>query len=328
MHANSIRDQARAGFESMQRPLVLALLFLIGLAAPATAQVAAPALTPFSFVTENPAAMQWGTPSRIGAGLTTGQTVTNPVSPSHDNGSGVDGGLRLVGARFSIAAEAGELQSDNKPNNNQAEYQNTARGALGVRLGDHLALGIGQSNEESQGAGIMAPTRVTLATPQFGASIRLGEWFFLGGALGTDYIKFEDQANAKNDFSTTRNVYKYGVGIRTAGSIRTHLEYYVVDRSRFTESSLPGGRDNARTGVAEFNFGGFLIGYATTHVERDQGQPTTDIDRGDIGYAPFAGLTIVARGQVETDKLPAGAPYKTQTLTTYTLALTYLFKEM
>lgn len=170
----------------------LGLACWLGWAWPAAGQVAAPSLTPFSFVTENPAAMQWGSPSRIGAGYSQGQSVTNPASPDHDNFSGQEGGARLVGSLFSLALDASQLQSDNKPNNNQSEFTNTARGALGVRLGKHVALGIGQADEQIQSPGASAPTRVTLQTPQYGVSLRLDEWFFLGGALGTESYKFED----------------------------------------------------------------------------------------------------------------------------------------
>ncbi len=334
MNANGMSRQVRAGCGWMRRlflplPWLLLLpLFWLGLAGTAAAQVAAPSLTPFSFVNENPAVMQWGSPSRVGAAYTRGQSLTDPAGPDHDNFSGLAGGLRLVGGRFSLAIEGSQLDSDNKPNNNQAEFQSATRGALGVRLGDHVSLGIGQANTQTQVAGATAPTRVTLETPQYGVSLRLGEWFFLGGALGTDTYKFEDQAASANNFSGKRNVFKYGVGMRTAGGVRTHLEYYVVDRSAFTDSTLTGGRENARSGVLEFNLGGFLLGYATTHVERDQGQSSTDLDRGDIGYAPFEGMTIVARGEVKADKLPPGASFKSRTLTTYSLAFTYLFKGM
>jgi hypothetical protein len=63
-------------------------------------------------------------------------------------------------------------------------------------------------------------------------------------------------------------------------------------------------------------------------VEREEGFPNTDLERADIGYAPFEGMTVLARGEFKTDKMPPGGPIKSETLTTYTLALTYLFKGM
>jgi hypothetical protein len=79
--------------------------------------------------------------------------------------------------------------------------------------------------------------------------------------------------------------------------------------------------------VGELNFGGFLIGYAATHTERDTGFNTTDLDRAEIGWAPPTGFTIVVMGEIQKDTLPAiaGSSSNTVTTTVYRLALTYLF---
>ena len=220
------RESRRTGLRALLLAgLPLVGIVLMGMGGVASAQVAAPALNPYSFVTDNPAVMQWGTPSRIGASYAQAQTVTDPTSVT-DNFDGMGVGGRYVGPRFSAAADYTRLDSSNTPYNTGAEYHEIAQAALGVRLGDHLALGIGQQNDTQRvpaQPGVSA-VRHNHETPQVGLSIRLGEWFFLGGSDGTESSKFEDLAASTNNMNTSRDVYTYGAGIRTGGSILTHCE--------------------------------------------------------------------------------------------------------
>lgn len=320
-------ETRRAGL----RGLLLGIA-LLGMGGLASAQVAAPALNPYSFVTENPAVMQWGTPSRFGASYAQAQSVTDPSSVK-DNLDGTGVGGRYVGPRFSAAAEYSRLDSSNIPYHTGGEYFETAAAALGLRLGDHLALGIGQQNDTQRVPGVpgVSAVRHNHETPQGGLSIRLGEWFFLGGSGGTESYKFEDLSNSLNNMSTSRDVYTYGAGIRTGGTVLTHFEYYVVDKSSWgnsnatLNSSIAPGRENSRTGLGELNFSGFLIGYSATHTERDVGIATTDLDRAEIGWAPPMGLTIVVLGEIRKDNQPTGSFINSVTTTTYRLAVTYLF---
>ncbi len=307
-------------------------IVLMGMGGLASAQVAAPALNPYTFVTENPAVMQWGSPSRIGVSYAQAQTVTDPSSVT-DNFDGMGVGGRYVGPRFSAAADYTRLDSSNTPFNTGAEYRETAQAALGVRLGDHLALGIGQQNDTQRAPNVpgVSAVRHTHETPQGGLSIRMGEWFFLGGSGGTETYKFEDLMDSSNNLNTSRDVYTYGVGIRTGGTVMTHFEYYVVDKSSWgnsnalLNSSIVPGRENSRTGVIELNWGGALIGYSATHTERDTGVDTTDNYRAELGWAPPTGVTVVVLGDVRRDSLPSGSFINSVTTTTYRLAITYMF---
>jgi hypothetical protein len=308
--------------------VLLAAAALLSKAPAVWAQVAAPPLSPYSFVTENPAAMQWGGPSRLGASYSQAQTLTDPTTVT-DNFSGSGVGGRYVGQWLSAAAEYSRLDSVNQPNNIGGEYYETAKGAIGVRLGSFLALGAGQENTTYRIPIAGSPYKNAWELPQAGLSIRLGEWFFLGGSGGTETFKQQNIANTAKNASTSRDVYKYGAGIRTYGSsILTHLEYYVVERSEYGNTNNvagPLGREDARTGVLEVNFGGFLLGYFGTHIERDSGFATTDEGRAVIGWAPVTGLTIIASGNVRKDTYPQGSAINSSTMTTYSLAVTYLF---
>ena len=307
--------------------LAATLLFAVT----AWGQVAAPSLTPFDFVPENPAVMQWGSPSRIGAAAGQAQAVTTPSSTNpnpakvNDDYSLTGGGIRLVGRYVSAAAQYSELDSTTRPNN-LAEYYQNAGAALAFRLSRSLAVGAGQINQTSRWSQPGGSLRQDDQIPQLGLGLRLGEWFYLGGAAGEDYATYKDSLTPANNFRTWHDVFKYGVGIRTSGTLVAHLEYYVVDYERYAKRNLVyAGKLTANTGVAEFNLGGFLLGYTMTHTDRYSDAPATDTQRLDIGYAPFNGLSVVARGQMDTQKYSASSGINNITTNTYAVLITYLF---
>jgi hypothetical protein len=308
------------------------------------AQVAAPSLVPFSFVTENPAAMQWGTPSRVGAASLQAQQVTSPSS-SNDNFGGYSGGFRIVGKHFSVAAEGEHLESTNKPYG-PSESQDTVEGAIAVGLWDWLAIGAGQSNflsntvsPNNTNSVSTSTSSIGLDSTQGGISIRIGEWFFLGGGGGQESgsLKVNVSTLGQTTANALRNVTKYGVGIRTGGSVLTHFEFYEIDRTKFSFSSASGpltaqvptfsSKETQQTGVAEVNFGGFLLAYLASHTARDSGFNTTDEQQAAIGYAPVTGFTVVIFGTQTVEHEPSGLTYGTITFTKYGLALTYLFND-
>jgi hypothetical protein len=314
--------------------LVLMGSVLAGTSHEAAAQVAAPSLVPFTFTTENPAAIQWGGPSRIGIGAGQQQVTASSGFTDNPNYTASGAGVRLVGERFSVSADTVRFDRVHKPATvptGETDNSEDDNGAIAAKLGSHLALGLGHSVNEQQSAGAIQPTRIREITSQAGLSLRLGEWFFLGGSTGRDVVNYKDFATATNDFHTQRDVTKYGVGIRTGGAVLTHLEYYVVDKQKYADRTSPllvaanfgSGHETSRTGVAEFNFRGLLLGYSTTHTELDTGGPTVDSDIADIGWAPYTGLTVVAHAQVSKFKSPS--PAFTLTGSLYAVTVTYLF---
>ena len=104
---------------------LLALVLVVMLAPMAQAQVAVPGFTSgaprvlmpggiipsrATFTTPNPAAMQWGAPSRAGIGQIDG-TRENKINDSTSDITGVYGGLRYVADKGSIAVESTRLES-------------------------------------------------------------------------------------------------------------------------------------------------------------------------------------------------------------------------
>ena len=97
----------------MIRHIIFLFAFLFFALELALAQVAAPRLLP-GFVTENPAVIQLGGPSRIGvARFDTEGEITNasttPATVTAAESSGTLAGVRLVGYSMSVAAQACDL---------------------------------------------------------------------------------------------------------------------------------------------------------------------------------------------------------------------------
>jgi len=319
----------RCGLARLLRgaPAWLVGLALLGAAGAASAQVAAPPLSPFSFVTDNPAAMQWGKPSRIGAAYSKGELVTDPATVK-DGSEGGSAGIRLVDRPASGALDYSRIESTTRPFG-QSEYDDVLRIALAISLGKQISLGVGQTNEQIETGGVSGQLRDSLETPLYGVTLRPAEWFYLGGAGGKENIKHDNLNFPAANYRTTRDVYLYGAGIRTAGgdgAAEVHIEYYVKDRGKYADASVAGGRENSRTATGEFLVASFLAAIAVTHTERETGFPTSDENRVELGLVPQRGYALVVRGQETTDKFPAGASIATRRDTVYTLAIIYQFR--
>ncbi|HUJ75253.1 MAG TPA: hypothetical protein VL359_10360, partial [bacterium] len=291
----------------------LGALLLAGAPPPACGQFAAPSIVPFTFVTPNPAAMQWGAPSSVGAAESQSQQVSG-AQGDKQNFLGAAAGLRLVGDYVSAAVEGSHEESRFQGLNSHTDLY---AGALGLRLNDLLTLGIGQTHQDVRQGISASPAPFNLPqqnagldgdSPALGLSLRLGETFFIGAAEARDYVKFTDLSYLPGPPVTTyRNQVLYGLGFRWGGAVLAHLEAYGIDKADYVDPAVVGGKETVRGGTLEFNIHGFLLAYNLSHTDRDAGFNSTDHGVLDIGYAPRQGLSIVAHGDVQQDSYPATA---------------------
>ncbi len=314
----------RAGLlASTLSPLLLAALLLAG-AGSAQAQVAAPSLVPFGFVTENPAVMQWGAPSRVGVAYGQfQQTLDPPVGPAL-NDTLYSAGIRLVGNYLSAAVDGTHTETSGVAS--FTANSDTLNGALGVRLGPMVTFGVAQNSRTVKVTGDPSPESDQVDAPGIGVSVRLGEWFFLGAGEAREYLSQTVTGVTPGTLTTYRDIEKYGIGIRTGTTVLMHLEYYYIGRTNYNDPILPNtiffsGKETQGVGVAEFIFGPILVGYRQSHVDRNSGEPTTDLQVADLGWAPRLGLSVTLHGEVQQEKAAAF----TNTTTTYAVAAAYLF---
>jgi hypothetical protein len=320
---------------------VLVAACLLGTAAPLAAQVASTDLTAgaatffvpeaiglngTTFTPDNPAALAWGTPSRIGVGALQEKIESkNPFGNISQQADGSFGGLRLVGENFAVAADHLQMKIDEL--NSQFEEKITGV-QLSAQLGGFLALGIG-----GEDATIESPGNQTrdLTARTAGISLRLGEWFFLGYA--SEHQKVEDSA-APPGFTLERDVSKAGVAVRIGGDWSWYVEYWVLDNPEFESSlgSLPDSRFKAKTASLQTNIQGLLLGASSTQVEvPSQADRTVDIKivSADLGWVPTSGPSLSARHTVFTQEgvvnQPGNVgPYEDRAETT-SLTLAWMF---
>jgi hypothetical protein len=185
--------------------------------------VAVPSLIPFTFFSENPAVIQWGAPSRVGVQVFQAQQVTDP-STVKDNFQGYAGGVRGVWEYFSIAAEGSHQESTNKPFG-PTETTDYGAAAIAVGLGRHFSIGLGTEHTEYGFSGfhiykmMQVNQTKTFDTPVAGLTVRLGEWLFLGGAIGREMFSLNNRITPTSNLPDQRDVYKYGAAIRAGGTV-------------------------------------------------------------------------------------------------------------
>lgn len=295
----------------MKKFVLLLSIFLTGLAGLAQAQVAAPSLLPvvptlttLGFVSDNPAVMIWGLPSRVGGGqfnlkfnsYTSGTDTL--VSESEYSGNFLGG--RVGGETFAIALEYGSLDLDVGGGVTVEVTQTGLGGAMA--FGDLLSVGL--SDRQVGTKFTFAGITLSLDTEEqvLGAAFKLGEIFYLGLAVGNS------ASTSSVGNSLTTGVRKYGAGLLTEGDTQWHLEYYVVKSEYAKSGTLISFKTVSSTLVAEVNFGGLVLGiHSGSSDSTDEGvvpatTDTTDFTRAGIAWMPEEGFGVAYNmGVTEVD---------------------------
>lgn len=305
------------------RPLARLLslsILLLAAGATAQAQVAVPSLVPTqprigdpvvdvptaSFVTPNPAAMQWGSPSKWGFGqIKSSRQQTSPTTGSTVEFSGLYLGFRKVDKSLSLAAELLELSDDTNAVL-EADWS-VLNGAVAFQSGDSIAFGVGADRTStSNNANSLEYNALNL-----GMSFEVKTNMFIGFAIGTEDI------HSSFDGDDTRGVQKLGFGYRKGGTANTHFEIYAVEKAEGDNLAAEFTDVSELVGVAEFNISDLLLAasYATTERKRIEQEGT--IVTVDLGWAPKNGLTVVFHQEQTTTKITTvGFESETDTDTT------------
>lgn len=320
--------------------LIFGMAMSIGVA---HAQVAVPTLNPISSFSgigpiSNPAAQQWGAPSRVVVGATSGTSESDDGTTTDDfDISGTRIGARVVGETLALGGEvkSAEITGDIGVFDVES-VRSSADFAISGLIGDFLALGIGlQSQQETfeatVGSTTFADETTTQSMPVFGASLKIGDSIFLGGAAGMEKIVFEDNLDSTNDYDGERQVVRYGAGFRSSeGAFRA--EYYVDIREPIsvTIGTVDVDIEESVTTVAsvEVVFANILLGVILANSEVDSGGDVLEISSttASIGWVPMDGLTVVANLFSETDTNTSTTPDDTvRTTTLTTIAVGWMF---
>lgn len=278
-------------------------------AAPRYIAPEAPGLNSATLTPDNPAALQWGQPSRLAAGALQGKH-TDEFTGEETNYDGAFGGFRLVGSWAALAAEQLDAQGDDPT----LDFEETVSSAqLSLGLGDVLALGGGVERSEFRD--------FDLNSAQAGVSLHLGEYLYLGYVRTQDEVEFDFF-----DQTFDRETQRYGVGIRVIGDWSWYAEYYEFDMEPFDLPAFFGPFDfelDTRNASVQVNLGGLMVGYTYTEVDVPAEDEEAEIQIADLAWAPESGWSLGGR-YIDTEvKNPLGEVFERNRTTS--VALTYLF---
>ena len=252
----------------------------------------------------NPAALQWGSPSRIGAGVLIGSS--NHAAP--DLSGDIEGsfaGFRLIGSVLALAADTVEYDLTSLSNSPIEEKATTI--SLSFTHPDYLAWGFAVGTlERSVVDGPGNRTDIEIESNIFGLSWMISESWFLGVAAG------KEDATTIFPFPPSvleRDVNMAGFGFRTRGGIIWHMEVSWVKKGIFKDQF--GGLTNGyelKQGMVEVSFWNMLLGYTGYTVEGagDTLDQTVSGSTIDFGIFPFSALSISGRFEQSTNETSLG----------------------
>jgi len=283
--------------------LVMGLCLLTGVA---HAQVAVPSFNPGAQggTATNPAAQQWGAPSRVVAGMTQGTNVVTPAVGTDDFEFDINGNFlaaRGVGESWAIGAEGSSqtFESTAPDGFDVSGSVGTTEIAISGLIGDYLAIGIGQQSSSY----VVDDDYTEEATlPLIGVSLRIAETIFLGAAGGNETLSWDPDLPNGLEFEESRQVVRYGAGFRTGDDTSGfRVEYNVETRQPITVEIAPNvevdiAESVSNTASLEFKVANIMVGGTVRNTEADESgdvvnRTTTDIS---IGWVPMQGLTVVA----------------------------------
>ena len=274
------------------------LVIAMAIAQSALAQSASSSLFPFEFVTINPAAMQWGPPSRVGASYSENEVTYDPVEKKRKTGS-TSAGARLVWDNFALAGEGSSTET--LSTNNLDTSGETGAGAVSFRLFDWISIGGGYQqgtakSVDSGGSGFEIDYTVAMA----GLSLRIGETLFLGYAEGEQELEFAFLPSGTTD-TATRGTRTYGAALHMGTDIRMRIE---ASRTEFDDiilfQSTFGGESNESVSL-EIGMGEFMVGGSVSESHNRDNHKTAESALAFIGWVPTEGIALAAAyGESET----------------------------
>lgn len=315
-------------------PVALAGLLLC--AAAVQAQVAAPRLGDVGSVTDpstinntgyitvgpsNPAVLPWHASSMLGASVMT--DITREDDPGGGgtvqevaSGDGMGVLLRFVGDPVSAEIEYANADLDVPAAPGTAEGTAT-RLSLAMLAGAQLTIGVGlESSETTLDFGGGANT-IEHSMPVVGATLRIGDTFYLGGAYGA-----RTNTVANGAVEADGGVGRLGVGFHSRkGEQGFHAELFHESQELIEARDATGvlvlATEYAATGATlEVLFSNIVIGAEVLSTELDAIDPSTgpglvtsDIAqrRISIGWVPEQGLTL-SLAVMEWEETRTGSP--------------------
>jgi len=288
------------------------LFFLFATVLSAQAQVALPRIIPGAprilntrfpvevgntIIPENPAAMQWGGPSRFGGGAIVGVS-SHAVTQLEGDISGQFAGFRLVGESVALAGETTDFSLESDFGFPVEKSATTL--ALSFRFPASYAWGYSTTSSELTVVDLTETITAEFEKKLLGISLRLGKDWFIGAATGTEEGTLSLPSPNGN---LERDVIMSGIGFRHIGAVIWHVEFSTSESDDFQDQTgtLSSGHV-IRQGVLEMVFWDLIFGYTSFKLQ-GTGTRKDETIKGftvDFGYAPFSGLAFTGRFERST----------------------------
>ncbi len=253
-----------------------------------------------SVVPQNPAALQWGYPSRFVVGSMEGSVSHGDVTQEGTT-SGQFFGFRFAGETVALALDQVDyaLESDfNLPVDKSATAV-----AFSFRAPESYAYGLSVRSAEMS---ISEPgNSYTLETDNrvLGISIRLSDAWYVGLARGSEDVTRTFPAPAED---YTRDISMMGLGFRSLGGIIWHFEVSTIEKTELEDglgNVLFGHKLNQA--ILESAFWNLVWSYRAYRLEGTGTFQDRKVDglTIDAGFAPFEGITLTGRYENSTSYL-------------------------
>lgn len=255
-------------------------------------------------VPENPAALQWGAPSRLTVGSLQGKQgdAIDGTATAYD---GSLAGFRWVELRVALAAEAADFAVDFPVRDGVTPRLEREQRTLALSFSwpESLAFGIG--SEQGRRRTVIGPPPAGGVVEEFesdgwvtGVSWRIGQGFFLGAGYGNEELtRIAPLPEVVGERSHTM----YGIGLRGTGWLVWHLEADFFRREDVEVAGVPvqpGQGYELTLFNAEAIWGAWLFGvaaYEAQPLNPPPGNPKVEGYTVDFGLVPFSGLTVSGR---------------------------------
>ena len=273
-----------------------------------------------SFVPENPAAMQWGPPTRWGAGSFSAertQTLPLPVDPAMP-APPVEFGGQYVGGRsveedFSFAGEF--LQIADETNTFLIADWDVLSAGVAFKSGETITFGASLERAGTTNLG----NSLNFNSTNLGLSVKLSKNFYGGLALGTETVSSSFRGDEN------RSVQKLGLAFFTGRTVKWHLEGYQIAKDAAPRFGDEFSSVTTNGAVAEVLMGPVLIGLSGTSSEKEEAQKRVKTAALDLGWVPKRGWSLILHSEAAVTEDLGGASIVEFETTATSVSIAFLF---
>ena len=271
-----------------------------------------------SFVTANPAAMQWGPPTRWGAGSLSAERIQSLPLAQAATATRIEFGGQYVGGRsveedFSFAGEF--LQIADETNTFLIADWDVLSAGVAFKSGETITFGASLERAGTTNLG----NSLNFNSTNLGLSVKLSRSFYGGLALGTETVSSSFRGDEN------RSVQKLGLAFFTGRTVKWHLEGYQIAKDAAPRFGDEFSSVTTNGAVAEVLMGPVLIGLSGTSSEKEEAQKRVKTAALDLGWVPKRGWSLILHSEAAVTEDLGGASIVEFETTATSVSIAFLF---